>query len=154
MVQAQTEESTFRMQIAVEIDIAAPPARIWGLLTDAQDAPRWNSTLTSIEGEIALGQKIAIRVPISERVFHVKVTELAAEQRMVFQDGFAPMFEGRRTFSLEPQPDGRIRFRMVEVFRGLMLPMIKSQLPDFGPSFEGYARDLKAEAERVALRAA
>jgi hypothetical protein len=36
---------------------------------------------------------------------------------------------------------------MVEVFRGLMLPMIKGSLPDFGPPFEQYAADLKREAE-------
>ena len=37
---------------------------------------------------------------------------------------------------------------MEEVFSGLMLPMIKGSLPDFGPSFEQWVADLKAEAER------
>jgi hypothetical protein len=36
---------------------------------------------------------------------------------------------------------------MSEVFSGLMLPMIGSRLPDFGPIFERYAADLKKEAE-------
>jgi hypothetical protein len=30
----------------------------------------------------------------------------------------------------------------------VMLPLIKGSLPDFGPSFEQYAADLKREAER------
>jgi hypothetical protein len=34
-----------------------------------------------------------------------------------------------------------------EVFSGVMLPMIKGSLPDFAPSFEAYAEDLKREAE-------
>jgi hypothetical protein len=38
---------------------------------------------------------------------------------------------------------------MAEVFSGLMLPMIKGSLPDFGPPFEAYAADLKREAERT-----
>jgi hypothetical protein len=37
---------------------------------------------------------------------------------------------------------------MTEVFSGPMLPMIAGRLPDFGPIFERYAADLKAEAER------
>ena len=36
---------------------------------------------------------------------------------------------------------------MVEVFSGVMLPMIKGSLPDFGPVFERYALDLKKAAE-------
>jgi len=36
---------------------------------------------------------------------------------------------------------------------GLMLPLVKGSLPDFGPVFERYASDLKKEAERVNARA-
>jgi hypothetical protein len=36
---------------------------------------------------------------------------------------------------------------MQEVFTGIMLPMIKGSLPDFGPAFETYAADLKRAAE-------
>jgi len=46
-----------------------------------------------------------------------------------------------------PHDDGSTEFRMEEVFSGLMLPLIKGSLPDFAPSFEAYAADLKREAE-------
>jgi hypothetical protein len=59
----------------------------------------------------------------------------------------APMFKGVRTFTLTPKPGGTTEFRMIEVFSGLMLPMIAGQLPDFAPVFEQYARDLKRAAE-------
>ena len=39
---------------------------------------------------------------------------------------------------------------MKETFSGLMLPMIKGSLPDFGPAFEACAEDLKREAEKRA----
>jgi hypothetical protein len=38
--------------------------------------------------------------------------------------------------------------KMVEVFKDLMLPVIKRKLPDFVPQFEQYAKDLKTESER------
>jgi hypothetical protein len=38
---------------------------------------------------------------------------------------------------------------MQERFTGLMLPLVKSSLPEFGPVFERYATDLKCEAEQA-----
>jgi uncharacterized protein YndB with AHSA1/START domain len=140
-------KTTFRLEYAVAIDVAAPPSRLWALLTDAADFPRWNTTVTSIEGRIAEGERIAVRVPISERVFKLSVRDVVPDQRMTWSDGTAPMFKGVRTYTLTPKPNGTTEFRMVEEFKGLMLPMIAGQLPDFGPVFEQYARDLKRAAE-------
>jgi hypothetical protein len=145
---SQKKSSTFRLECNVSINIRAPREKIWALLTNAADFPRWNSTVTSIKGDIALGQKLELRVPISDRTFSPKVTELVPGTRMVWSDGMAPMFKGERTFTLTARDDGTTDFEMVEVFSGVMLPMIKGSLPDFGPVFDRYARDLKNEAER------
>ena len=136
------------MECSVRCNIAASPKVIWALLTNAADFPRWNSTVTSITGEIAKGNKLKLEVPVSERTFTPKVIELVPESRMVWGDGMAPMFRGERTFTLTPREDGTTDFSMVEVFSGIMLPMIKGSLPDFVPVFEQYAKDLKREAER------
>jgi hypothetical protein len=69
---------------------------------------------------------------------------------MEWSDGMAPMFKGVRTFTLTKSASGDTEFKMVEVFSGLMLPLIKGSLPDFGPAFETYAADLKKAAERSA----
>lgn len=145
---AQKTRTTFRMECAVTTHIAAPPAKVWALLTDAAGFPKWNSTVTSIEGPIALGQKLKVRVPSApKQTFGPKVAELEPEKRMVWRDGFAPMFQGVRTFTLTPAGGGT-DFSMVEVFSGAMLPMIAGSLPDFVPIFETYASDLKRAAER------
>jgi hypothetical protein len=137
------------MECAVGVNIHASPKTLWMLLTNAQDFPRWNSTVTSIDGPIALGQKLALRVPVAPgRVFRPKVTAFEPEARMVWSDGAAPMFKGVRTFTLTPRSDGSIDFAMAETLSGVMLPMIRGSLPDFGPLFEQYAADLKSEAER------
>jgi hypothetical protein len=145
---SRTMTSTFRTEVRVSINIRATPEQIWELLTNAADFPRWNSTVTSIRGSIAQGEKLELRVPISDRTFSPKVTELVPMARMVWSDGFAPMFKGERTFTLTAREDGTTDFDMVEIFSGLMLPMIKGSLPDFGPVFDRYAQDLKMEAER------
>ena len=138
----------FRMDCAISASIQAPPEKIWALLTDAASFPRWNSTVTSIEGEIAEGKTLKIKVPSAgDRVFKPKVSGVEAGRAMTWSDGMAPMFRGVRTFTLTPKGDGSTEFAMREEFSGLMLPMIKGSLPDFVPIFEAYAEDLKRAAE-------
>lgn len=144
----QKVSSPFRDECAIAINIRAPATRIWTLLTHATDFPRWNSTVTAIEGTIALGHKLELRVPISNRTFTPTVIRFEPPTCMVWSDGFAPMFKGVRTFSLEQRTDGSTDFSMVEVFSGVMLPLIRRSLPDFAPVFEQYAKDLQHEAER------
>ena len=144
----EKEQRTFSMRCAVEVSIRAAPEVVWRLLTDAQGFPRWNSTVSSIEGEIREGERVRLRVPDVDRVFALKVSDVVQNESMRWSDGFLPMFRGVRDFRLTPESDGSTKFSMQERFSGLMLPMIKGSLPDFGPAFERYARDLKAEAER------
>lgn len=141
-------QSTFKLEYAITIAIQAPPERLWTLLTTAADFPRWNSTVKSITGRIAAGEKIALQAAIApERTFNLTISEFVPQQRMVWRDGTAPMFTGVRTFSLSPL-GGLTEFHMAEVYSGMMLPMIAGSLPDFRPAFEQYARDLKREAEK------
>ena len=136
------------MDCAIRTTIQAGPDRIWALLTDAAGFPRWNSTVTSIEGEIAEGRRLKLKVPAAgERVFKPRVSKVEPGRSMIWSDGMAPMFKGVRTFTLTPKGDGSTEFSMREEFSGLMLPLIKGSLPDFGPVFEAYAEDLKRAAE-------
>lgn len=147
--QAIAEKSAFRQAVKVSVDIASPPSRVWDLLTNASGFPQWNSTVTSIEGPIELGRKLAIRVPISPRVFTPRVTAFEPNRRMVWQDGAAPMFQGVRVYVITPT-DGGACFTMTETFSGVMLPLIAGSLPDFVPVFTQYAADLKRAAEQSA----
>lgn len=145
---ATKKASTFHMACAIRTTIRANPESIWSLLTDAAGFPRWNSTVTSIEGQIAEGHTLKLRVPTApKRVFKPKVSGVTAGRSMTWSDGMAPMFKGVRVFTLSPNADGSTEFEMTEEFSGLMLPMIKGSLPDFAPVFETYAADLKRAAE-------
>jgi hypothetical protein len=142
---------TFSLVCRVEVNIQATPHRIWTLLTDAPGFPRWNSTVSGIEGEIREGGKLLVRVPGTDRTFTPAISGFVANERMTWTGGFAPMFKGVRTFELKPRNDGSTDFTMQERFSGLMLPMAKGSMPDFGPIFTTYANDLKREAERTML---
>jgi hypothetical protein len=145
--QAISTASTFEMETKVSINIQASPEKIMALLTDAPNFTKWNSTIVSIEGEIKQGKMIQLISKLDpKRTFKLKISEVSPN-KMAWKDGFAPMFTGVRTFLLNPKADGTTDFTMSEVFKGLMLPLIKGSLPDFKPNFEQYASDLKKAAE-------
>lgn len=141
-------ESTFELSYTVSCEIRATADRVWSLLTDAPRFPSWNTTVSKVDGTIAPGQKLVIQVPLAPgRTFTPKVTGFEVDREMVWSDGTWPLFQGKRTFTLMPKDRGTLQFRMTEVFRGMMLPMIKGSLPDFRAAFDTYAADLERAAE-------
>jgi hypothetical protein len=128
--------------------IQARPEAIWAVLTDAPGYAGWDSGVVRVEGRIAPQETIKV---VSEanpkRAFPVKVTEFSPAERMVWSGGMPlGLFKCERTFTLAPE-DGATRFRMREEYTGPLLPLIWRSMPDLGPSFDQFARGLKARAE-------
>ena len=138
------------MTCRVEVNIDAGAESVWKLLVDADGYPRWNSTVTGVEGQIREGERLRLHVPGTNRTFTPKVSGVEPNARMVWTGGVAPMFKGVRTFMLRPLEDGSTDFAMDERWSGLLLPLVKGSMPDFGPVFRHFAGDLKREAERTA----
>jgi hypothetical protein len=143
--------TAFTMTCVVETDIRTTPDVVWTLLTDAKGFPRWNSTVTAIEGRIREGERLRIHAPGTKRTFTPTVSDVETFRRMTWSNGFAPVFKGVRTFALDGF-DGSTRFAMREHFSGVMFALTRRMLPDFRPIFEAYANDLRREAERIAMK--
>jgi uncharacterized protein YndB with AHSA1/START domain len=141
---ATTVRTTFSRQTSVSNTIKADPAIVWKLLTTASDYPRWNSTVISIEGTIAVGEKIKLKATMApKRVFKLKVTEMQPNQRLVWGDG-----QGTRVYTLAGTK-GNTTFEMSEKIGGFMFPMYAKHIPPFDQAFEQFAADLKKEAETI-----
>jgi uncharacterized protein YndB with AHSA1/START domain len=142
---ATTLRKTFSRQTTVSTDIKADPGIIWALLTKASDYPRWNSTIVSIEGNIALGEKIKLKSTLDpKRTFKLKIKEFEAEKKLVWGDGM-----GKRTYTLTKNTNGTVTFTMTEKIGGPMFPLFAKMIPPFDASFEQFAADLKKEAETI-----
>lgn len=143
--QAKTVKTTFSRQTAISIEIKADAAIVWALLTKASDYPRWNSTVTSIEGTIAPGETIKLKSILNaKRVFKLKIKEFVPEQRLVWGDG-----QGKRIYTISKNRNATVTFSMSEKIGGLMFPMYASMIPPFDASFEQFAKDLKKESEAI-----
>ena len=140
---ATTIKTTFSRQTSVSIDINADTSIVWALLTKASDYPRWNSTVISIEGNIALGEKIKLKSTLdAKRTFNLKVKEFEPEKRLEWGDAM-----GKRVYTLTKNANGTTTFSMVEKIGGPLFPLLAKMIPSFDQSFEKFAGDLKKAAE-------
>lgn len=143
--QAHTQKKTFSRTTTVSIHIDADTTVVWALLTHADDYTRWNSTVTTLEGEIKEGSTLRLRTILDEkRTFTLKVKALIPGEKMIWGDG-----KGERVFTLTEAPRGGIRFTMTEEIGGLLFPLYARYIPPFDRAFEQFAADLKQEAEHI-----
>lgn len=82
--------------------IQAAPEAIWRILTDAAGYTSWNTTVSRVDGLIALGERVTVHAKVVPgRAFPVKVVAFDAPIRMVWSGGMPlGMFKGERTFEL------------------------------------------------------
>lgn len=139
---AKTEKKTFSRSTSISIDIKSDASTIWALLTNANDFPRWNSTVLSINGNIVVGEKIELVSYLDpKRTFKIKIKKMDRDTSMVWGDAI-----GTRTFTLTKSTTG-VTFNMHEKIGSFMFPLFANKVPSFDESFEKYAADLKKEAE-------
>ncbi|MGP0221953.1 SRPBCC domain-containing protein [Paenarthrobacter sp. NCHU4564] len=141
--QAITEKKTFSRTTTVATSIQAPPATVWGILTDGRRYPLWNSTIVSLTGSICPGSRIELVSTLDRsRTFKLKVKEFDPPGRLTWGDAL-----GQRTYTLTPISAGQTRFEMTERIGGPVFPLFAARIPSFDSSFEQFAADLKSAAE-------
>lgn len=142
---ANTLKKTFSRETSINIEIKSDPSIIWTLLTNASGFPRWNSTVISIEGNIAPGEKINLKSTLNpKRTFKLKVKEFQPETKLVWGDAM-----GNRVYRLDKTDNNSVLFSMTEKIGGPLFPLFAKMIPSFDKSFEQFAADLKKEAESI-----
>lgn len=135
-----------------EIEIDAPPARVWEVLTDLADYPAWNPFITSSAGTVAVGERLVNRLePPGGKPLTFKPTVTEVEEGKALEWlgrlGVPGLFDGRHRFELAPHGAGT-RLVHAERFTGLLVPLFRSSL-DNGTraGFRAMNEALKARAE-------
>ena len=142
---ASTTRTTFSRSTRIAQHIDADAATVWRLLTTAEDYPRWNSTVVSLDGQITPGSKIKLVSTLDpSRTFSLKVKEFEPNARLTFGDAMAT-----RTYSLSGAAGGT-RVEIIERIGGPFFPFFARMIPPFDESFEQFTADLKKAAEAAA----
>lgn len=141
-----------RLQTVIDID--APAARVWSVLTDFSSYPQWNPFVRSVTGELRPGARLRIVLqPGGGKAMRFSPVVLAAdpgrELRWLGRFLLPGLFDGEHTFIIEPLAENRVRFRHGERFSGILVGMSRASLDrDTRRGFEAMNSALKQRAER------
>jgi hypothetical protein len=142
------------MQLRTEIEIDAPPERVWSVLTDFPNYHAWNPFITSVEGELKVGSTLTIRVTppeSSESKFRPKllVCEAPRELRWRGQLLVKGLLDGEHFFRTEELGGGRTRFVHGEDFSGVLLRFLYKRLNQVARGFVYMNEALKKRVEQT-----
>ncbi|MCZ6676917.1 MAG: SRPBCC domain-containing protein [Candidatus Poribacteria bacterium] len=142
-------------ELHTEIEIQAPPERVWQLLTDFADFPQWNPFIRRISGEAKAGARLEVHIQPSGAkgmTFRPKVLRLEpnVELRWLGRLLIPGLFDGEHIFAIEPLGADKVRFVQREIFKGVLVPLFASQLDtDTRRGFEEMNQALKTRAEQI-----
>jgi uncharacterized protein YndB with AHSA1/START domain len=142
------------VEYATEVAIAAAPAQVWRVLTDAANYASWNPEILAVAGRFAAGERIRVRVRLGDgtiRNLSMRVTEFSAPTRMQWTGGMPlGLFTGVRTFTVAGEDAGEgagARFRMHVRMSGPLAPAIVRSVGDRQPEIDRFSAALKARVE-------
>jgi len=137
--------------IDTRIEIAAPAARVWGVLTDFARFAEWNPFIIRIEGapEPSARLRVEIKPPGKSAMTFTPVVLAARPGKELRWRGhllLPGIFDGEHAFELE-EHGGTCSFRQSERFAGLLVPLLGGVLTATQRGFEAMNAALKKRAE-------
>jgi hypothetical protein len=115
--------------ITAGIDVPAPPAVVWEVLTDVDSYARWN-TLLSVEGEFAVGNTVSARLSMPGLPtvrLRPEITAVEPGRTVRWRSSLFGV-EAEHAFLVEPVSDGTTRFVQTESFDGPVAEFVVGRL--------------------------
>lgn len=142
-------------QIKTQIIISATPDKVWSVLTDFENHPKWNPFIKSITGEVKVGNQITVSMaPPNGKGMTFKPRVLVFDQnkefRWIGKLIFKGLFDGEHKFELIDNRNGTTTFIHSENFKGLLVGLFKDQLENnTKKGFELMNESLKKRVEEM-----
>lgn len=114
------------------IELNVPVSDVWDALVDVHSWEKWNSFIPMVEGSLAVGNKMKIKVVspgMKEMIFEPVVYEIENHQKISWGGGFLLfVYNGVHEFLLEKIDDNTTRFRQIEKFQGPIVLLMKKMI--------------------------
>ena len=138
--------------LTTSIDIDAPPAVVWAVLTDTAAYPEWNPFVRDLGGELVQGGRLRVRIgPPGRRAVTLRphVVHLEPERQLTWLGRLLipRLFDGQHSFVLEPRADGGTRFTQSEHFRGVLVPFMGRLLASTATGFDAMNEALRLRSD-------
>jgi len=121
-------------EIKTEIEISAPPSKIWPILTDINNWQNWSPIIKESRGTVSVGSELRIAMIGKEKgedgpIYNPIITELKEPTYLRWRahmiSGF--VFTNYKVFELEKTETGT-RLIHKEMFKGLLAPIFCGQM--------------------------
>ena len=140
------------------VDIQAPAATVWQILTDTDRYDDWNPFMPRLSGRLAPRRAPDAHSRPGKRAMTFRPTVLAFEDGTLIRWrgrlGMPGLFDGEHELRLEPIPDGGTRFVQRETFTGLLVPLMPRVLDDTATGFAAMNAALRDRAVAHSAHAA
>jgi hypothetical protein len=122
-----------KKQLFTEIQIDAPAATVWRVLTDFGAYPDWNPFIRRISGKTVVGEKLKAYIePSGARGLTFKPKVLVADKdkelRWLGKILVSGLFDGEHFFKIEALTDSSVKFIQGENFSGLLVRVFAKSL--------------------------
>jgi hypothetical protein len=137
--------------IRTETEIDAPPAAVWAVLTDFAAYPEWNPFITEASGTLTVGETLTLHmVPGQGRAqtFTPEVRAVRENAELVWLGAlrWSWLFSAEHRFTLS-EVGGATRLVQSEVFRGVLVPLLRSMIDQTEKDFRALNAALKDRVE-------
>ena len=139
-------------ELVTHVEVAAPPAVVWAVLTDFASYPSWNPFIREIEGPVHERGRLRVRLePPGGRAMTfrpvVRAVEPERELRWLGHVGLPGLFDGEHRFTITPVGPDLVRFEQAERFSGVLVPLLARALVRTRAGFEAMNQALKGRVE-------
>lgn len=137
-------------EINTEILIHTHPNRVWTVLTQIEEYPKWNSFIKKLQGNLKVGENLRAEIqPVNSSTMTFKPKVLQFEENRILQwkgkfliNG---LFDGTHSFELIDNQDGSTTFKQSELFNGVLVGLF--DLENTIKGFEAMNEELKSKCE-------
>jgi hypothetical protein len=111
--------------VEAKVDIAAPPERLWSVVSDLDSFSAWNPFMTKASGQLREGSRLEITIeppggkPMN---FRPKVLRVQPQEEIRWLGGFLVpgLFDGEHSLAIVPNAAGGSTFTQRERFSGIV----------------------------------
>lgn len=142
-------------ELITTVDVDAPAAVLWEVLTDLESYPEWNRH-SRVTGTLAVGERLRVAPgPDAGRMptFTPTVVEYDEGREFAWVGHLfvRGLFDGEHRFAVADLGDGRSRLTQSERFSGLLAGLLLRLVgDDTGSNFRAVNEAAKARAESLA----
>ncbi|HYV52857.1 MAG TPA: SRPBCC domain-containing protein [Candidatus Eisenbacteria bacterium] len=140
-------------EINTEIEINAPPEKVWRVITDFTHFPDWNPFIREIVGTLIVGSKLEIHISTTSgknRTYRTTLTKVEPNHELRwYGKGLLPgLLNGEHIIKIEQLSENHVRMIHQEIFTGIGTFLAGNRMEkDVRHSFEEMNSALKKKIE-------